>query len=57
MACVTNKPAAFTGRCWSAPGIAVLCVTVSGDTLAEKKPHPAPCSTPANASAWRRTRR
>ena len=43
MACVTNKPAAFTGPLLERMGLAgFFGVTVSGDTLAEKKPHPAP---------------
>lgn len=43
MACVTNKPAAFTGPLLERMGIAgYFGATVSGDTLAEKKPHPAP---------------
>ena len=43
MACVTNKPAAFTGPLLERTGLApYFAVTVSGDTLADKKPHPAP---------------
>ena len=43
MACVTNKPAAFTEPLLERMGIAgFFGATVSGDTLAEKKPHPAP---------------
>ena len=43
LACVTNKPAAFTEPLLARCGIAdYFAVTVSGDTLAEKKPHPAP---------------
>lgn len=43
MACVTNKPAAFTAPLLERMGIAgFFGATVSGDTLAEKKPHPAP---------------
>jgi phosphoglycolate phosphatase len=43
MACVTNKPAAFTTPLLQHMGIAgFFGATVSGDTLAEKKPHPAP---------------
>lgn len=43
MACVTNKPAAFTQPLLERMGIAgFFGATVSGDTLAEKKPHPAP---------------
>jgi phosphoglycolate phosphatase len=43
MACVTNKPAAFTGPLLERTGIArFFGVTVSGDTLPDKKPHPAP---------------
>lgn len=43
LACVTNKPEAFTGPLLAGLGIdhyfdAVVC----GDTLPEKKPHPAP---------------
>ena len=42
-ACVTNKAAAFTGPLLEATGLAALLdLTVSGDTLAEKKPHPLP---------------
>jgi ribulose-phosphate 3-epimerase len=42
-ACVTNKAAAFTGPLLEATGLAALLdMTVSGDTLAEKKPHPLP---------------
>ncbi len=42
-ACVTNKAAAFTGPLLAATGLAALLdLTVSGDTLAEKKPHPLP---------------
>ena len=40
---VTNKPAAFTGPLLARMGIAgYFGATVSGDTLPEKKPHPAP---------------
>ena len=43
MASVTNKPAAFTGPQLERMGIArYFGATVSGDTLPEKKPHPAP---------------
>lgn len=43
MACVTNKPSAFTGPLLARMGLAdYFAVTVSGDTVAEKKPHPAP---------------
>ncbi|WP_374260768.1 phosphoglycolate phosphatase [Zoogloea sp.] len=43
MACVTNKPTAFTAPLLERMGIAgYFDATVSGDTLAEKKPHPAP---------------
>ncbi len=43
MACVTNKPAAFTAPLLERMGIAgFFGATVSGDTLPEKKPHPAP---------------
>ena len=42
-ACVTNKAAAFTEPLLEATGLARLIdMTVSGDTLAEKKPHPLP---------------
>jgi len=42
-ACVTNKAAAFTTPLLEATGLAALLdMTVSGDTLAEKKPHPLP---------------
>lgn len=42
-ACITNKAAAFTGPLLEATGLAsLLDMTVSGDTLAEKKPHPLP---------------
>ena len=42
-ACVTNKAAAFTEQLLAATGLAALLdMTVSGDTLAEKKPHPLP---------------
>jgi phosphoglycolate phosphatase len=42
-ACVTNKAAAFTEQLLAATGLAALLdLTVSGDTLAEKKPHPLP---------------
>lgn len=43
MACVTNKPTAFTGPLLERMGIAhYFAVTVCGDTLSEQKPHPAP---------------
>ena len=43
MACVTNKPAAFTAPLLERMGIAgFFGATVSGDTLPDKKPHPAP---------------
>jgi len=43
LACVTNKPEAFTLPLLERVGIArYFQVTVSGDTLPEKKPHPAP---------------
>lgn len=43
MACVTNKPTAFTGPLLTRMGLSdYFAVTVSGDTVAEKKPHPAP---------------
>ncbi len=42
-ACVTNKAAAFTQQLLAATGLAdLLDMTVSGDTLPEKKPHPLP---------------
>ncbi|PWB41545.1 MAG: phosphoglycolate phosphatase [Rhodocyclales bacterium] len=42
-ACVTNKAAAFTEQLLAASGLAALLdMTVSGDTLPEKKPHPLP---------------
>lgn len=42
-ACVTNKAGAFTEQLLAATGLATLLdMTVSGDTLAEKKPHPLP---------------
>lgn len=42
-ACVTNKAAAFTEQLLATSGLAALLdLTVSGDTLAEKKPHPLP---------------
>jgi len=42
-ACVTNKAGAFTGPLLVATGLSPLIdLTVSGDTLAEKKPHPLP---------------
>ncbi len=43
MACVTNKPAAFTEPLLLRMGLAgYFSVIVSGDTLAHKKPHPEP---------------
>lgn len=43
LACVTNKPAAFTEPLLLRMGLAgYFSVTVSGDTLAHKKPHPEP---------------
>jgi len=43
MAVITNKAAAFTGPLLSATGLAeYLEFAVSGDSLAEKKPHPLP---------------
>jgi phosphoglycolate phosphatase len=43
MACVTNKPAEFTAPLLAKTGLAgYFAAIVSGDTLAEKKPHPAP---------------
>ncbi|MBI4988541.1 MAG: phosphoglycolate phosphatase [Rhodocyclales bacterium] len=42
-ACVTNKAAAFTEQLLASTGLAdLLDMTVSGDTLPEKKPHPLP---------------
>jgi len=42
-ACVTNKAGAFTDQLLAATGLAALLdLTVSGDTLPEKKPHPLP---------------
>jgi phosphoglycolate phosphatase len=42
-ACVTNKAAAFTEPLLAATGLLPLIdMTVSGDSLAEKKPHPLP---------------
>ncbi len=42
-ACVTNKAGAFTEQLLAATGLdRLLDLTVSGDTLAEKKPHPLP---------------
>ncbi len=42
-ACVTNKAAAFTDQLLASTGLAAwLDMTVSGDTLPEKKPHPMP---------------
>ncbi|MDR2240247.1 MAG: phosphoglycolate phosphatase [Zoogloeaceae bacterium] len=42
-ACITNKAAAFTEPLLAAAGLAgLLDLTVSGDTLPEKKPHPLP---------------
>ena len=47
---VTNKPAAFTAPLLAALGLDVwLSVTVSGDTLAVKKPDPAPLRHAAQA--------
>lgn len=43
LACVTNKPEAFTRPLLDRLGLLDRFVTVvAGDTLAEKKPHPAP---------------
>ena len=43
LACVTNKPSRFTDPLLEAMGLAAFfSVTVSGDTLAQKKPHPQP---------------
>ncbi|MCL4680832.1 MAG: phosphoglycolate phosphatase [Rhodocyclaceae bacterium] len=42
-ACVTNKAGAFTEQLLKATGLApLLDLTVSGDTLPQKKPHPLP---------------
>jgi len=42
-ACVTNKAGAFTDQLLAATGLTdLLDLTVSGDTLPEKKPHPLP---------------
>jgi phosphoglycolate phosphatase len=42
-ACVTNKAGAFTEQLLAATGLAALLdMTVSGDTLPQKKPHPLP---------------
>jgi phosphoglycolate phosphatase len=42
LACVTNKAAAFTGPLLEKMGLqSYFTIVVSGDTLAEKKPHPA----------------
>jgi phosphoglycolate phosphatase len=43
LACVTNKPAEFTLPLLAKTGLApFFAATVSGDSVAEKKPHPAP---------------
>jgi phosphoglycolate phosphatase len=43
LACVTNKPAAFTGPLLERMGLAqYFSVVVSGDTLVHKKPRPEP---------------
>ena len=43
LACVTNKPAAFTAPLLSRAGLAhYFAAVVSGDTLARRKPDPAP---------------
>lgn len=43
LACVTNKPAMFTGPLLEKLGLAkYFQVVVSGDTLPQKKPHPEP---------------
>lgn len=43
LACVTNKPGRFTDPLLEAMGLsAFFSVTVSGDTLTQKKPHPQP---------------
>ena len=50
LAVVTNKPGAFTGPLLEALGIATcFATTVSGDTLAVKKPDPAPLLHAAQA--------
>lgn len=42
-ACITNKAAAFTGPLLARTGLAgYIELVLSGDTLAEKKPHPLP---------------
>jgi phosphoglycolate phosphatase len=49
MACVTNKPAQFTAQLLQHLGLArYFPVAVSGDTLAVKKPDPAPLLAAAN---------
>lgn len=43
LACVTNKPARFSQRVLDAAGIgSYFALVISGDSLAERKPHPAP---------------
>jgi len=43
MGCVTNKATRFTGPLLQGPGLAQYFeIVISGDTLAEKKPHPLP---------------
>ncbi len=43
MACITNKPAQFTGPVLAACGLDIFfSVVISGDSLPHKKPHPAP---------------
>ncbi|MES2772353.1 MAG: phosphoglycolate phosphatase [Pseudomonadota bacterium] len=43
LACVTNKPSAFSQTLLERMGLAVyFSVVVSGDTLPQQKPHPAP---------------
>jgi phosphoglycolate phosphatase len=59
LACVTNKSSAFTGRVLAAAELQpYFGLTISGDTLAHKKPHPEPLQHAAAhfgvepASAW-----
>lgn len=43
LGCITNKSARFTGPLLESSGLApYFDIVVSGDTLAEKKPHPLP---------------
>lgn len=50
LACVTNKPARFTAPLLEALGLdGFFAVSVSGDSLPEKKPHPAPLQFAASA--------